>query len=161
MIPPVIRRPIPIAVLGLAIAALPTGWAPIAAQQSTTAPIVEEGAQVDFGIVVPSGEAGAISITPGGAQLCSPTLTCLGGQREGLIYVTGVKDELVTILIGDALLSNGSATLHARFRPSDPYFILRPGRRQNAFGVTGTLSIEPHQPAGSYSGTYDIIVEYQ
>lgn len=137
------------------------GGAPLAAKSRGSAPQVEEGVQVDFGSVASSDQPGTIAITPSGGQLCSPALTCLGGQREGLIYVTGNKDELVTILIGDALLSNGSATLLAQFSPSEAYLILRPGRRKNAFTVSGTLALEPHQPEGSYSGTYDIIVEYQ
>lgn len=131
------------------------------AKNTNQAPQVEEGAQVDFGLVAASDQAGTIAVTPSGGQLCSPGLSCLGGQREGLIYVTGRKDELATIIIGAAVLTNGSATMLARFTPSEPYLILRPGRRKNSFTVAGTLAIEPHQPEGNYSGTYDIIVEYQ
>ena len=81
--------------------------------------------------------------------------------KEVELYVTGRKDELATIVIGDALLTNGSATMLARFTPSEPYLVLRPGRRKNSFTVIGTLSIEPHQSQGTYEGSYDIIVEYQ
>lgn len=137
------------------------GTAPVFAKDTKEAPLIEEGAQVDFGMIAPSAQAGTIAITNSGSQLCSPTLQCLGGQHLGLIYVTGRKDELVTILIGNALLSNGNAIMRARFSPSQPYLILRPGRRKNEFSVSGNLTVEPNQRAGRYVGTYDIIVEYQ
>ena len=147
-------------------AALLVAWGLVApsglhAQGTGPVPLVEEAAPVDFGLVVPSAQPGTIAVTPSGTQLCSPGLTCLGGQRLGVIYVTGRKDQLVTILIGSAVLSNGEATLQAQFRSSEPYLILRPGQRKNQFAVSGTLAIDPGQPAGAYVGTYDIIAEYQ
>ena len=153
-------RPLHLKLLSATAFALSLG-VPGQAENAMQGPLVEEGAQVDFGLVAASDQAGTIAITPSGGQLCSPGLSCLGGQHEGVIYVTGRKDELATIVIGDALLTNGSATMLARFTPSEPYLVLRPGRRKNSFTVIGTLSIEPHQSQGTYEGSYDIIVEYQ
>jgi len=124
-------------------------------------PVIEIGTDLAFGAATAANGPGSIVVTPQGTQSCLGAIDCLGGQRPGLFYVTGRKDEMVVILLSDLVLSSNGERMTARLVPSDSILVLRPGNRKNSFTVGGTLEIGARQPAGSYSGTYDVTIEYQ
>jgi len=134
---------------------------PAHAENEKAAPTVEIGADLAFGIVSAGEAQGQVEVLPAGAQRCSGAVICLGGQRPGLVYVTGRKDYIVSIVLGNAELSNGKNHLTARLSPSDAFLVLEPGHGKNRFTVGGTLTLDARQAEGAYSGTYDLIVEYQ
>ncbi|TPG56489.1 DUF4402 domain-containing protein [Sphingomonas glacialis] len=136
--------------------------APALASNPHGAPSVEMLREIDFGTLALGGNGGQITVSPNGALSCSGGLQCLGGQSAGAFAITGAKDEIVSIIVSPAMLDDGKGhRLRAVFTPSDRTMVLRPGNAKNPFTMGGTLTASGALVEGSYSGTFDVIVEYQ
>lgn len=118
--------------------------------------------EIDFGTLAAGIGGGTITVTPSGALLCLGWLRCLGGQSAGTFTITGAKDELVSIVVLPTTLDDGAGhRLSVRLTPSDRMMVLRPGNAKNPFTMGGTLVAAGVLVEGRYSGTFDVIVEYQ
>nr|WP_281127291.1 DUF4402 domain-containing protein [Sphingomonas sp. AR_OL41] len=118
--------------------------------------------EIGFGTVALGSDGGKVTVTPSGALSCTGGLRCLGGQSAGAFTITGARDEIVSITVSPARLIDGSGhSLDAVFVPSDSTMVLRPGNEKNPFTVGGTLTASKAPVEGNYSGTVDVIVDYQ
>lgn len=148
------------------IAALMSGLFPLPggiahADTRKQAPIVEAATDISFGMVAATPTGGTMTLTPSGTLHCAAGLQCLGGERNGLFYVTGPKDYMVGILLTPAHLANGRGdAVMVVPKASQSTMVLNPGKRKNQFSVGGTLTLLPAQPEGAYQGSYDVMVEY-
>lgn len=141
----------------------PVLWGvPALASNSANAPSVDLVREISFGTIAIGSGSGEVTVTTDGALRCTGGLQCLGGQTAGAFVITGAKDEMVSIMVTPSRLDDGKGhQLTATFTPSTRTLVLRPGNAKNPFTVGGTLSAPAGLVEGSYSGTFDVIVDYQ
>jgi hypothetical protein len=118
-----------------------------------------------FGQVVPSEASGAVVITANGG---STTRTTTGGTSvlpgpfgASVFFVTGETGSPVTVVLPTSILVNAGPNNMTvdTFQSSPPSPYNQPGGGQ-FLSVGGTLHVAANQPAGNYSGTFDVSVNY-
>ncbi len=122
---------------------------------------------LDFGIVVPGAVGGSVQVTPGGVVNLSGDVRVVGTDAHPAQYVTtGGANKIV--LIGtqvatlalkragggapDILVNWGGAPIRAYFRLTQSGV--------HAFVLGGTITVAGGQPAGDYSGDFQITATY-
>lgn len=135
---------------------------PALASNSPDAPSVDLVREISFGTIALGSGGGEVTVTTDGVLKCTGGVQCLGGQTAGAFVITGAKDEMVAILVASSRLDDGRGhQLTASFTPSARTLVLRSGSATNSFTVGGTLYAPAGLTEGSYSGTFDVIVDYQ
>ncbi len=135
---------------------------PALAANPHNAPRVDLVRDISFGTIALGSQGGQVTVGSNDSLTCSGGLRCLGGQNAGVFTITGAKDELVSICIPPTTLSDGKGhNLAASFTSSNTTMVLRPGNAKNRFTVGGTLTTGNGLVEGSYSGTFDVIVDYE
>lgn len=121
---------------------------------------------LDFGGVF-AAAPGSVTIDPatgartaaGAGQLLSPTYSM------GVFVVTGQANAPVSVTLptGDIMLSNGanSMRMHSMVHSVVGGASALDALGQMSFRVGATVDIAGTEPEGSYSGTYDVTVNYQ
>ena len=117
---------------------------------------------MDFGTMVTTGTAGTVTVTPAGAR-SSVNVDLLGGVPSAASFdVTGDGNANYSITLpSSTTLSSGGDTMtvdtftdNAGASPKLP-----PGGSET-FNVGATLNVGATQAAGTYSGTFDVTVNY-
>ena len=117
-----------------------------------------EDVQLDFGNIIPPIPGDTVTLDRVADTLTCPASTCSGHAR-GEWTVTG-SDAVITIsaqspiVLGDGFGNNMSATIDA------PATATIAGGTVT-FNTGGVLTVGANQADGTYSGTYDVTVDYQ
>lgn len=112
---------------------------------------------MDFGtVLVQSGQAQTITIGTDGS------ISTGGNGQSGIFSASGVPNSAVTISFSDTLLSAGTSTMPLNNFVHDagatPTFN---GSGALEFKIGADIKIAENQAAGTYSGTYQLSVNYQ
>jgi subtilase family serine protease len=118
-----------------------------------------------FGQVVPSEASGTVVITANGG---GTTRTATGGTSvmpgpfgASVFFVTGETGSPVTVVLPSSILVNSGANTMTvdtfQSSPSSPYN--QPASGQ-FLSVGGTLHVAANQSPGTYSGTFEVSVNY-
>lgn len=160
----------------MAIAAL-AGWAlPAAADSgnsevrtgSASAQIVRPlvlvhrpGQVLNFGRFAVGTSTGTVIVSPSGAGSVTGGVSVVAGSNTASdrMTVSGDPNRLVSITTGSGSVSNGSATMSFTTTPSVGAGYI-PFTGSGFFTIGGTLTVLPGQAAGSYSGSYPVVVSY-
>lgn len=155
-----------------AIGALSVSAVPAAAQQADAgaganiiAPLqISKNTDLYFGTIAPSlTDAGIVSVNADGSRVCGPQLTCLTVDHTAANFsVTGETDASYTIALPSTIqIANGVGdTMDVYdFTGSKSGGVL--GGGTDSFDVGGKLAVSAAQPAGVYSGSFTVSVEYQ
>jgi hypothetical protein len=116
---------------------------------------------LDFGQIAVNG-AGTLTVATAGST-CSALLICTGSPTTATFDVTGSADSayVATVPAGSVTLTSGGNTMTVdNFTANYPAgTTLVAGA--SSFEVGGRLNVGAAQPAGVYSGTFSVSVEYQ
>lgn len=142
---------------GVANAATATGTASATILSPVT---VTKADDLNFGKIIAGASDATVTLTSAGAFTCGSGLTCAGSHSAALFNVAGTSGEVVTVS-SDATttLTSGSNTMTASLSPSASTLTLAGGAAQ--FNVGGALTVAGGQAAGSYSGDFNVTVNYQ
>ncbi|WP_114521191.1 DUF4402 domain-containing protein [Altererythrobacter sp. ZODW24] len=133
---------------------------------------VATGSTLDFGQIAVNG-AGTVALDPtDDSVVCSADLVCIGTTAAVDFEVTGAasQDVAITLPTGSVDLTlNGLPTILATetleltaFLSDDADDVVQTDAAGDAgFAVGGTLTFDGTEVAGTYSGTFDVEVEYQ
>ncbi len=126
------------------------------------APIsISAGASMDFGTLSPTGTAGTVTVTPASAR-SSVNVDLLGGMPAAASFdVTGAPGAAYSILPlspADLTSPGGDTMTVINFLDDAPSPTLVGG--SDTFNVGATLNVGATQAAGTYSGTFDVTVNY-
>lgn len=124
-------------------------------------------ADLNFGQIAPSGTAGTVTISVAGVRSGSPGVT-LGNQvtvSQASFDISGAPNNLYSITLPAdgvvTLTSGGSPAMAVDGFLSDP---ASPGTLNGSgldvVDVGATLSVGVNQPNGSYTGSFDVTVDY-
>lgn len=116
---------------------------------------------LDFGQVAVNG-AGTLDVTSTGST-CSALLVCTGTATTATFDVTGSAGSAygATVPAGSITLTSGADTMTVdNFAAAYPAGTTLVGGA-SSFEVGGRLNVGASQPAGVYSGTFSVSVEYQ
>ncbi len=139
----------------------------VTAQATATAEILEAldvvaVSALDFGVIAANG-AGTVAVATNSGVTCGANLICTGTAAAGQLTVDGSAGATVGIsLPSTSTTLNGpaSATMSVTgLTLSDATLVL--SGSPDAFTVGGTLNVAAAQTAGTYTGTFDVAVEYQ
>lgn len=117
------------------------------------------GQDLDFGAIVPGASNGTVTISSVGGRTCTAALTCSGATSAAGFTISGASGE--TVLISSAAnvtLANGGSTMTATLSPSINSLVLD---GTDGFTVGGMLTVPSSIAAGSYSGQFNVTVNYQ
>jgi hypothetical protein len=158
------------AVAGLAVAALGVSspaWAASATADahaeildSLTLTMVTN--LLDFGLIADNGAGGTVDVTPGSSTpTCNGGLVCSGGGASPSFTLEGEPNLRVGISFPDPTpqLSDGTNTMDYALASSAASLFLD-GSGDGAFTVGGTLTVAANQPAGVYTGQFDVVAVY-
>ncbi len=118
---------------------------------------------LDFGTVIVTGNS-TVTITQAGAGVCgvAADVTCdFTGATAARYRVTGSNNQQVNITAtGSNLTRVGGGTI--AFTPSAPASVTLPnsGATGETFNVGGSLALLASLPAGVYTGTVEVTVQY-
>ncbi|MDR3682758.1 MAG: DUF4402 domain-containing protein [Geothrix sp.] len=120
---------------------------------------------LNFGSAIMSGTAGTVVLTPTGARSATGGVTLASGGLVGpaTFTVTGDAAATYAITLPSSITLNGAggATLTVSPVASTPSATgLLDGTGQQTLAVGGTLNVAANQPAGAYSGTFNVTVAY-
>jgi hypothetical protein len=124
--------------------------------------ILDETAILDFGVVAPGALAGTVTIAnTADAASCSLGLACVGAASRGAFEGTAANGYTVdiTVAASTVLVRAGAPNMNLTLNPSLASFVST-GAVQT-FHVGGVLTVGGSQPAGTYTGTYQVDAEYQ
>lgn len=158
-----------VALLGaMAVAAFASTNAQAATQTADARVVILPAVQLaqndalDFGVVASSGTAGTVVLPIGSdTRNCSGGVTCVGPALRGQFTVTGAENNFVVAISVPAsvTLTSGTNIMPVALTPSLTTFTST-GVAQ-VFFVGGTLSVGVNQPAGTYTGSYNVSANYQ
>ncbi len=119
---------------------------------------------LSFGTVLAFGRDGSVTVSPGGQTTADQAHVSLPGA-PGIFLVTGVPsapfsvslptDNSVTVTAGA-----NSMTLRSFTREGGSTQLLLDSLGERTFTVGATLNVTARQPAGFYTGQYDVTVDY-
>ena len=118
---------------------------------------------IDFGVIVPFGSSGIITIFPDG-RVNSSNLLRQVEPRAGSWTITGVENapfDLVlptSVTITNETGETMTVTSFSRTDNNNPLSF--DGSGQQAFNVGAALSVNPNQAPGNYTGQYTITASY-
>ena len=117
-----------------------------------------------FGTIAPSlTTADTVIVNPKGARKCGPALTCLTEDHTAALFaVSGEADAVYTISLPGGIEiqnDNGDTMKVYDFKGSQDSGTLVSGN--DSFTVGGALDVDALQPAGTYTGSFTVAVEYQ
>ena len=121
---------------------------------------VTKTADLDFGTIITSGTAATVTVSSAGARTCGGTLTCTNAVSAAAFGITGTTGAVVTLAADPSVTLNaaGGLTMTATLATSAATKTLA---GSDTFTVGGVLSVGATQGDGSYSGTFNVTVNYQ
>ncbi len=119
-------------------------------------------ADLDFGAVVPAAGADTVVISTAGARTCGATLTCTDTVTAAAFSVTGGNSlgYAITLPASATLTSGGDSISVDTFTDSEGGTGTLDGSGNDSFTVGATLNVGAGQPAGTYTGTFDVTADY-
>ncbi len=118
-------------------------------------------ADIDFGTIAADATGGtAVVAASSGATTSCATLTCVGTSSPGSIVVTSESGQTVDVSFataGAVTLTSGTDTMSMTPSLSTTSFT---STGSDTVYVGGTLTVGASQAAGTYSGTFDVNVDY-
>jgi Mat/Ecp fimbriae major subunit len=115
---------------------------------------------LDFGTIAESGAGGDVTLAPGGVTPnCGSGLVCAGPYNTPRFIITGVSGSSVDITLTSAniTLTGAGDPMPVALTLSDATMTLD---GTDSFEVGGTLSVNPGQAAGGYTGSLEVEVVY-
>jgi hypothetical protein len=184
---PILPNPIGLFRWMLCLFAAALAAAPAAAQggpqvvtMETRASIVTLGSLVkaqdlDFGDIIPGSTGGTVTVSVTGGRTSTGGVTLVGASHHPAIFVgQGRRNQMIELSFGSPtiqLTGPGSPMTVSLFVIGEVDGSLnrnRPGRYRIttrngnfSFPVGATLSVNANQRAGLYTGTFDVIYEFQ
>ena len=160
------------AVAGLAIASLGIASSASAATATANAEAeildsltltVQAGDDLlDFGLIADNGAGGTVDV-PAGSNVpsCAGGLVCSGTGASPNFDLLGEPGLLVAISFTDATpdITSGGNTMTYALTSSANSLNLS-GTGTGTFDVGGTLTVAANQPAGVYTGTFEVVAVY-
>ena len=127
---------------------------------------ITKTADLKFGsVIVDNFNPGTVAISSAGVLTCGAPLSCFGSNSAAAFSVTGNKDAFYNITLpGSATVTNGANTMTVdTFEDSKGGVGQLPFAPQatDNFTVGARLNVGAGQPAGSYTGTFTVTVNYQ
>ena len=123
---------------------------------------VTKTADLAFGTVVVGTTGGNVTIANNGTTpiSCAAALACSGTNGAASFNVVGTVGEAVTVTVDPSVtLTSGSNSMTASLNPS--YSGTHTLVASDVLRVGGTLSVGASQASGVYSGSFDVVVNYQ
>lgn len=134
---------------------------------SHAAPITIGNTQdLSFGALVAGPAGGAVTVSTDGARTCAAGITCLPQSTAFAAEYSISGDPLTAFVItltASAMLSDGASntmtvdTFVDSLGGSGTFDVTG----ASAFSVGATLHAGSAQPSGAYTGSFDVLVEYQ
>ena len=135
---------------------------------SVTRPLTLSAQQnLDLGTItlMPGSWSGATAgISRSGVVTCNPNLICAGAPTVARFKVTGSNKMVVLITAPSATLVNqadASQKLTLTIDSPGQVTLTSSGEPGNNFNLGGSLTLSSSTPAGTYSGTLQVTVDYQ
>lgn len=131
-------------------------------------PSISQVQALSFGSFAPQAAAGTVTVSPAGVRSGSNVaLLSADAGYAAQFLITGRKNASYTV----SLPANGSATLRASGKPAMTLdFVSSPANTPSAglldkngmqtLNIGATLHVGANQPAGTYSGTFNVTVDY-
>ncbi len=126
------------------------------------APIsISSSGDMDFGTLSPTGTAGTVTVTPAGVRT-SVNVDLFGGTPAAASFdVTGASGQAYFITLqSSATLTSGGNTMTVDTFNHDAGGAPTLGGGSDTFNVGATLNVGATQAEGTYSGTFDVTVNY-
>ena len=117
---------------------------------------------LDFGLIADNGLGGSVDVLPGSnVPTCAGDLICSGAGASPNFDLVGEPGLSVGISFTDPTpdISNGTDTMNYALSSSALSVILN-GTGDGTFDVGGTLTVGAGQPAGVYTGTFEVVAVY-
>ena len=158
-------------VLSLIVVAVPASLQAQATTSATATVDVDERAltltavdALSFGTVLAFGRNGSVTVTPGGTTSVSNAFSSAPGA-PGTFTLTGVPSAPYSVSLpadGSVTVSNGteSMTLRNFTRTGGSSQLFLDAAGDANFSVGATLNVGSRQPQGTYTGTYNVTVDY-
>lgn len=134
--------------------------------------LVQTNSGLDFGDVEPAGIAGSVTIPADGSARTFSNLPIINGHDQGhpaLYTVSGTDGYAYVVHLSDVngtqaantvtLSDTGGHTMTATLSHNHQATALLDDT--TGFGVGGTLGVGANQAAGAYTGSFNIVVNYQ
>ncbi len=125
-----------------------------------TALTVTQTTPLSFGTFTSSANAGTINTS----GTITGGVTYLSGAREGVFTITGSANTPVNSISGPTTLqltsTPGGDTMSATLTYPATGTVTLDGNGSKNFNVSGELTVAANQPAGAYSNTYNVTVNY-
>ena len=153
--------------LAMGAAGFATAGHAASAQGSATVSIlkavtVSKTSDLNFGKVAAGSAAGTVGIAIDGTRTCGASLTCLGTGAAGAFDVVGTAGETVSVSLDSTsvvLTDSTQDTMTVTLASSAKQLTLAAGKA--SFKVGGTLAVAAQQPAGVYTGLFQVSVNYE
>jgi hypothetical protein len=123
---------------------------------------IVETSPMDFGTVGVTKTGGRIVLSPSGTIAGPASYSFAGPSKPGIFTVTGTPNAAVAISFssGDIVTGPGPAMLIGSFTHNAGRAPTFSGAGSLDLAVGATVTIGAGQPAGSYSGSYTVVVNY-
>jgi hypothetical protein len=125
---------------------------------------------LNFGMVIPETSGGTVVITPNGDRSATGSVTLMDDTYSaGSFTVSGVPNSLVSIVLPQTpqrlLLSNGNSEIAvddftSDVPPGGQIVRQSDGKAEVSIGATLYIGNGLSNPAGYYSGTYEVVFMY-
>ena len=160
-----------LATLSLILFAVPASLHAQATATGTASVVVEERAitltavtPLNFGTVLAFGRAGSVTVSYTGTTSASSAHSSAPGT-PGTFTATGVPNAPYALTLpanGAVTVSNGteSMTLRSFTRTGSTSQLYFDAAGDASFSVGATLDVGARQPQGTYTGTYDVTIDY-
>ncbi|MFN3747619.1 MAG: DUF4402 domain-containing protein [Sphingorhabdus sp.] len=119
---------------------------------------------LDFGVVAASAAGGTVSISASGAATPVGTgvIAISGGSAARFRVTQATNGEVIDLAVGNPtpLVGTGANIALSGLTLSTSSITYNSAALQDIY-VGGTISLNPNQLAGTYTGTFDVTAEYQ
>jgi hypothetical protein len=118
-----------------------------------------------FGSMVPGATGGQVAISTSGNRTCSGSVTCVsttpGQAAQFDVSGDGGATYNITLPTSTTLSDGSSSNMTVDTFTTDSKTRTLDALGNDSFSVGATLHLSGGQPAGSYSGSFEVLVEYQ
>ena len=117
---------------------------------------------LDFGLIADNGAGGTVDVAPASnVPVCAGGLVCSGAGASPNFDLLGEPNLNVAISFTDPTpdLTSGANTMNYALSSSANSVVLS-GVGVGTFDVGGTLTVGANQPAGVYTGTFEVVAVY-
>ncbi|MGQ7830319.1 DUF4402 domain-containing protein [Altererythrobacter sp. Z27] len=122
----------------------------------------DTGASLNFGLIVAGTTGGTVVVDTADAGSVTGDLLFASGSSNSAdsFTVSGDPDRAFTIELFDGAVDDGGSNSMNFTTTTDSLSVSLNGSGSYQFAVGGTLTVAANQPAGVYSGQYDVTVSY-